>query len=74
MRVGADEAIPQSVFFSRAKHLDGGKVLAYDASTISTYGHGHVRARHGYNKDGDGLETDKIFTFYSMDSRHPIIS
>lgn len=68
MKVGADEAILQSVFFNRAKHLDGEEVLAYDASTVSTYGHGHVRARYGYNKDADGLETDKLFTFYSEDN------
>ncbi len=33
MKVGTDETIPQSVFFNREKHLDGEKVLAYDAST-----------------------------------------
>ncbi len=57
---------------NRAKHLDGEKVLAYDASTVSTYGHGHVKARYGYNKDAEGLETDKLFTFYSMTSRQPV--
>ncbi len=72
MKVGADETIPQGVFFNRAKHLDGGEVLAYDASTVSTYGNGHARARYGYNKDADGLETDKLFTFYSVTSRQPV--
>ena len=70
--VGADETISQSVFFNRASHLDDVKVLAYDASTVSTYGHGHIRSRYGYNKDADGLETDKLFTFYSMSTRQPV--
>ena len=72
MRVGADETIPQSVFFNRARRLDSDEVLAYDASTVSTYGCGHSRARYGFNKDGDGLETDKLFTFYSLASRQPV--
>lgn len=70
--VGADETISQTVFFNRASHLDDTKVLAYDASTVSTYGHGHIRSRYGYNKDADGLETDKLFTFYSMSNRQPV--
>lgn len=71
-RVGADETISQSVFFNRAARLEDAQVLAYDSSTVSTYGLNHGRARHGYNKDGDGLETDKLFTFYSMSSRQPV--
>ena len=71
-RVGTDETISQGIFMNRAARLDDVKVLAYDASTISTYGQSHVRSRYGYNKDGDGLETDKLFTFYSMLTRQPI--
>lgn len=71
-RVGSDERIPQGIFLSRAARLDGAQVLAYDSSTVSTYGLNHGRARYGYNKDGDGLETDKLFTFYSISSGQPV--
>lgn len=71
-RIGSDETIPQSVFLGRAERLDGTQVLAYDSSTVSTYGLNHGRARYGYNKDSDGLATDKLFTFYSISSRQPI--
>ena len=72
VRVGSDEAIPQGVFLNRAARIEDTAVLAYDASTVSTYGKNHTRARYGYNKDGDGLETDKLFTFYSMTTRQPV--
>jgi len=71
-QIGSDESISQSVFFNRTMHLDEDNVLAYDSTTISTYGLNHNRARYGYNKDGDGLETDKMFTFYSMSNRQPV--
>ena len=72
VRIGADETISQGIFLNRAARLDDVKVLAYDASTVSTYGHNHVRSRYGYNKDDDGLMTDKLFTFYSMTTRQPV--
>ena len=70
--IGQDESIPQSVFFHRAAHLGDVTTLAYDSTTFSTYGSGNPRARHGFNKDQDGLPTDKLFTFYSMETRQPI--
>lgn len=72
VKIGTDEAISQSIFFNRASRLNDAKVIAYDASTVSTYGHSHTRARYGYNKESDGLETDKLFTFYSITSRQPV--
>ena len=72
VRVGSDEAVSQGVFLNRAARIADTAVLAYDASTVSTYGKNHTRARYGYNKDGDGLETDKLFTFYSMTNRQPV--
>lgn len=72
VKVGADESISQGVFLKRAARLGDVMVLAYDASTVSTYGKNHTRARYGYNKDMDGLETDKLFTFYSMITRQPV--
>ena len=70
--IGSNEAITQTIFLKRAKKLGNNKVLAYDSTTVSTYGQNHTRARYGYNKEADGLETDKTFTFYSMDTREPI--
>lgn len=72
VKIGSDESISQSIFLNRASRLNDNKVLAYDASTVSTYGHAHNRARYGYNKECDGLETDKLFTFYSMTPRQPV--
>lgn len=70
--IGQDESISQSVFFHRASHLSDVTTLAYDSTTFSTYGSGNPRARYGYNKDKDGLPADKLFTFYSMETRQPI--
>ena len=70
--VGADESISQGVFLGRASRLTDKSALAYDATTISTYGKAHQRARYGYNKDADGLKTEKLFTFYSMETRQPV--
>ena len=70
--IGSDESISQSVFFKRAMRIGDDKVLAYDSTTVSTYGANHNRARYGYNKDNDGLETDKTLTFYSMGTRQPV--
>ena len=68
----ANESIRQNIFFYRASHLTDKTTLAYDSTTISTYGKSHGRARYGYNKAKDGLKTDKLFTFYSMETRQPI--
>lgn len=70
--IGSNESISQNIFLNRAERINGEKVLAYDSTTVSTYGKNHTRSRYGYNKDGDGLETDKTFTFYSMNDRQPI--
>ena len=70
--IGQDESISQSVFYHRAAHLSDVTTLAYDSTTVSTYGSGNSRARHGFNKDKDGLPTDKLFTFYSMETRQPV--
>lgn len=71
-RIGADETTSQGILLGKVARLDGAQVLAYDSSTVSTYGLNHGRARYGYNKDGDGLATDKLFTFYSISSRQPV--
>lgn len=70
--VGANESISQSLFLKRTTRLEDNKVLAYDSTTVSTYGVNHNKSRYGYNKSNDGLETNKTLTFYSMDNRQPI--
>ncbi len=72
VQVGIDEALRQTLFVCRAKKIDKNSVIAYDATTVSTYVKNHVRSRYGYDKDKEGLESDKLFTFYSMTSRQPI--
>ena len=43
--VGANESISQSLFLKRATRLEDNKVLAYDSTTVSTYGVNHNKSR-----------------------------
>ena len=70
--VGRDETLQQSFFLERCSALKGRAVLAYDSTTISTYSANLPEARKGFNKDGDGLDTVKLLTLYSIDTRQPI--
>ena len=47
-------------------------VIAYDSTTQSTYSENLHEARQGFNKDGDGLNTIKLLTLYSVKDREPI--
>lgn len=47
-------------------------MLAYDSTTISTYSGQIEEARYGFNKAKDGLETVKLLTLYSIDTRQPV--
>jgi transposase len=47
-------------------------VLAFDSTTISTYSENQSDARRGFNKDGDGLNTIKLLTLYSVKGREPL--
>jgi len=47
-------------------------VLAFDSTTISTYSENQSEARRGFNKDGDGLNTIKLLTLYSVKDREPL--
>lgn len=71
-RVGRDESLMQSFFVSRLSTIDGTALLAYDSSTVSTYSGQIAEARFGFNKAHDGLETVKLLTLYSIDTRQPI--
>ncbi|NOY60562.1 MAG: transposase [Calditrichaeota bacterium] len=70
--VGRNEDGVQSYFSSRATRLDKSPVLAFDSTTISTYSENQLEARRGFNKDGDGLNTIKLLTLYSVKDREPL--
>jgi hypothetical protein len=70
--VGRNEAGVQSYFSARAARLGESPVLAFDSTTISTYSENQSEARRGFNKDGDGLNTIKLLTLYSVKAREPI--
>lgn len=71
-QVGRDESLMQNFFASRLSDADGTPLLAYDSTTISTYSGQIEEARYGFNKSKDGLETVKLLTLYSIDTRQPV--
>lgn len=71
-KLGRDETLQQNFFKERAKGLKDKPVLAYDSSTVSTYSENLTEARQGFNKAGDGLDTVKILTLYSIENRQPL--
>ncbi|KZK75222.1 MAG: hypothetical protein A3K90_04160 [Pelodictyon luteolum] len=46
--------------------------MAFHSTTISTYSLSQSEARRGFNKDGDGLNTIKLLTLYSLKDREPL--
>ena len=70
--VGRNEDGIQNYFSYRAKRLDQSPVLVFDSTTISTYSENQSEARRGFNKDGDGLNTIKLLTLYSVKDREPL--
>ena len=70
--VGRNEDGVQRYFSSRATRLDKSPVLAFDSTTISTYSENQSEARRGFNKDGNGLNTIKLLTLYSVKAREPL--
>ena len=70
--VGRNEDGVQRYFSARAERLGESPVLAFDSTTISTYSENQSEARRGFNKDGDGLNTIKLLTLYSVKAREPM--
>ncbi len=70
--VGRDESLMQSFFALRLQHLNRKALLAYDSTTISTYSGRISEARYGFNKADDGLETVKMLSLYSIETRQPV--
>ncbi len=71
-KIGRDEQLQQNFFASRVAQIKDRAVLAYDSTTISTYASGIPEARRGFNKAGDGLDTVKLITLYSVETRQPV--
>jgi transposase len=72
VQIGRDESLQQNFFANRCSGIKERAVLAYDSTTISTYSENQIEARHGYNKDEDGLKTIKLLTLYSIETRQPV--
>ena len=70
--IGRNEDGVQRYFASRAMRLGKSPVLAFDSTTISTYSENQSDARRGFNKDGDGLNTIKLLTLYSVKDCEPL--
>ena len=70
--IGRNEDGVQRYFSCRAMQLSKSPLLAFDSTTISTYSENQSDARRGFNKDGDGLNTIKLLTLYSVNSREPL--
>jgi hypothetical protein len=70
--IGRNEDGIQRYFSSRAARLNKSPVLAFDSTTISTYSENQSEARRGFNKDGNGLNTIKLLTLYSVKDREPL--
>ena len=71
-KIGRDEELQQSFFVSRCSEIKNRAVLAYDSTTISTYSENLPEARRGFSKTRDGLDTVKLLTLYSIETRQPI--
>ena len=67
--VGRDESLTQSFFSARLADLEDTALLAYDSTTISTYSKRIPEARYGFNKAQDGLETVKLLSLYSINTK-----
>ena len=70
--IGRNEDSVQRYFLSRSARLGKSPVLAFDSTTISTYSENQSDARRGFNKDGDGLNTIKLLTLYSVKDCEPL--
>lgn len=70
--VGRNEDGIQNYFSFRSARLDKSPVVAFDSTTISTYSENQLEARQGFNKAGDGLNTIKLLTLYSVKDREPL--
>ena len=69
--IARDESLIQSLFESRFSSL-GSKALLYDSTTIPTYSGQIPEARYRFSKTHDGVETVKLLSLYSIETRQPV--
>jgi len=60
--LGMHEQYIQEYFKARVNRLAPDDSIAYDSTTVSTYSENLTQARYGFNKDQDGLPTNKLLT------------
>jgi len=70
--VGRNEEGVQHYFSARAARQGESPVLAFSSTTISIYSENLSETRRGFNKDGDGLNTIKLLTLYSVEACEPM--
>lgn len=73
-QLGHDESGMQTLFRVLGNLTEKGPVLAFDSTTVSTYSESGLKetVRQGYNKAGDGLDTFKLLSFFSLNNELPI--
>ena len=71
--LGTDESFRQGLFSKRIlRQEDEILIVAFDASTVSTYSENQADARYGFNKDKDGLKTIKLLALYESEKNEPL--
>ena len=71
--LGKSEAFRQGLFAKRMqRQKDDVLIVAYDATTVSTYSNNQIDARFGFNKDKDGLKTIKLLALYSSENNEAL--
>lgn len=71
--LGRNESFRQGLFAKRMlRQKEDVLIIAYDASTVSTYSENQNDARYGFNKDKDGLKTIKLLSLYSSETNEPL--
>lgn len=70
--LGNDVSVSQKYFQRRASHASSRTSVAVDTTIISSYSENLNDVRFGYNKDGNGLATEKLLTLFNMEDHQPI--
>lgn len=71
--LGRNEDFRQGLFSKRMLRQPADVlVVAFDASTVSTYSENQNDARYGFNKDKDGRKTIKLLALYSSETNEPL--
>ena len=71
--LGTDESFRQGLFSKRIlRQEDEILIVAFDASTVSTYSENQADAGYGFNKDKDGLKTVKLLALYESEKNEPL--